>query len=146
MNDITAGFLFCTRHFTSYQGCRFLLHSARLLIQTGLYKGVIAGKKVTSISWSLLDSCFWCDLYDAVCLLELCLNWLHWIPCLFISSISYRISSTDLFVSNQLFTEIHLKMYRMYLWAVSDLYFRSGLVELKVRPVTSARLHRNRES
>ena len=40
-----AGFLFCTRHFTSYQGCRFLLHSDRSLIQTGMYKGVIAGKK-----------------------------------------------------------------------------------------------------
>ena len=39
-----ARFLFCTRHFNSYQGCWFLLHSARLLIQTGLYKGVIAGK------------------------------------------------------------------------------------------------------
>ena len=37
-------FLFCTCYFTSYQGCRFLLHSARSFIQTGLYKGVIAGK------------------------------------------------------------------------------------------------------
>ena len=40
-----AGFLFCTRHFTSYQGCRFSLHSARSFIQTGLCKGEIAGKK-----------------------------------------------------------------------------------------------------
>ena len=47
--DFIAGFLFCTRHFTSYQGCRFLLHSARSFIQTGLYKGVIAGKKEESV-------------------------------------------------------------------------------------------------
>ena len=39
-----AGFLFCVQYFTSYQGCRFLLNSARSFIQTGLYKGVIAGK------------------------------------------------------------------------------------------------------
>ena len=47
--DFIAGFLFCTRHFTSYQECRFLLHSARSFIQTGLYKGVIAGKKEESV-------------------------------------------------------------------------------------------------
>ena len=32
------------RQFTSYQGCRFSLHSASSFIQTGLYKGMIAGK------------------------------------------------------------------------------------------------------
>ena len=44
MNDVTAGYKIRIQHFTSYQGCRFLLHSDCALIQTGLYKGVIAGK------------------------------------------------------------------------------------------------------
>ena len=46
MNDVTAGYKICTRQFTSYQGCRFLLHSASSFIQTGLYKDVIAGKQI----------------------------------------------------------------------------------------------------
>ena len=41
MNDVTAGYKICTRQFTSYQGCWFLLHSAHSFIQTGQCKAKV---------------------------------------------------------------------------------------------------------
>ena len=45
MNDVTAGYKFCTGNFTSYQGCGILTAPAGLVLNEGQYKGVIAGKR-----------------------------------------------------------------------------------------------------
>ena len=60
LNDVTAGYKICTRQFTSYQLFRFLLHSARSFIQTGRYKGVIAGEnKVLTFSTFNVNTFQW---------------------------------------------------------------------------------------